>query len=84
MLSIVAMLLRKFREPSSWAGLSVLLAMAGVNITAEQFSAAVEVLAAIAGLAAIFIGERAESTGPEKLASGNSQGGNPGQGHFDA
>lgn len=48
-------IIQRFREPSTWAGVSVLLALFGVNV--EQAQAVAQVGAALAGAAAVFMRE---------------------------
>lgn len=46
------------REPSTWAGLAVLLALAGVEVAPEQLAATAQLLATLAGAAAVLLPER--------------------------
>lgn len=46
----------RFKEPSTWAGLGVLLSVVGLPRTTAD--AIVTAVAGIAGLVAIFVGER--------------------------
>lgn len=50
-----AALVARMKEPSTWAGLSALLVLFGLNV--EQAGALANAGAAIAGLAAVFLGE---------------------------
>nr|CRH06156.1 conserved protein of unknown function [Candidatus Magnetococcus massalia] len=52
---IVQSLVSRVREPSSWSGIAVLLAMFGLSH--EQAGAVTELLAASAALASVFLGE---------------------------
>ena len=49
--------LARLREPSTMAGIGVVLALFGVNLAPEQLQAASQVAAAIAGVAAIVLRE---------------------------
>lgn len=51
-------LLDKFREPSSWAGVAILLSAFGVSISGEQWTAIVNLGIAVAGAGAIFLPEK--------------------------
>jgi hypothetical protein len=46
------------RQPSSWAGVAVLLAAFGVPLSGEQWQAVVNLGIAAAGAAAIFLPEK--------------------------
>lgn len=50
--------LARLREPSTFAGLSVLLGLFGVQIAPEVMAPAVQVVGGAAALAAVFMGER--------------------------
>ena len=50
-------LLARLQEPSTYAGLSALLGLAGVQIPDAKYQAIVHAIAAIAGAVAIFLGE---------------------------
>jgi len=50
-------LLARAKEPSSYAGLAMLLTAAGIHFSAAEFSAVVNVLVAIAGAVAVFVPE---------------------------
>lgn len=52
------MLLNRLREPSSWAGLAVILGVFGVKIAPEQVNAIATLGAAAAGAAAVFLPEK--------------------------
>jgi hypothetical protein len=51
-------ILARLREPSTYAGLSVLLGVFGVNVAPEAFQAAVQAVTGLAALAAILLRER--------------------------
>lgn len=53
-----AVLLQRIKEPSTWAGLSALLMLLGVNV--EAVTALANIGAAVAGAAAVFVGEGAK------------------------
>ena len=57
-------LLARLQEPSTYAGLSALLALAGVNLPDGKFQAVAHVIAAIAAAVAIFLGETNGPTPP--------------------
>ncbi len=46
------------KEPSTYAGLSVLLGLAGVHLAPEQTSAIVAAATAVAGAVAVFVPEK--------------------------
>jgi len=50
-------LLARLQEPSTYAGLAVLLGLVGVNLPDAKFQAITHAVAAIAGALAIFLGE---------------------------
>jgi len=50
-------LLARLQEPSTYAGLSALLGLAGVQIPDAKYQAIVHAVAALAGALAIFLGE---------------------------
>ncbi len=52
-------ILDRLKEPSSYAGLGALLALVGVNLDGQLLQAIAGVAAALAGLASIFIKEKA-------------------------
>jgi hypothetical protein len=54
-------LLARLQEPSTYAGLSALLGLAGVQIPDAKYQAIIHAIAAVAGALAIFLGE---SNGP--------------------
>lgn len=51
-----AAIVRRMKEPSTWAGLSALLMLFGLNV--EQAGAVAQAGAAVSALAAVFVGER--------------------------
>lgn len=51
-------LLERFKEPSSWAGIGVLLSLFGVNIAPEGMTIVVTLATAICGALAFFLNER--------------------------
>jgi hypothetical protein len=53
---IIRFLVSRLREPSSWAGLSVLLVLVGFS--SEEAEAVNSLLAAVVATASVFIGER--------------------------
>lgn len=57
---IVLEKLKRLKEPSTWSGLSVLLMLAGINITGDQVNAIIQVGTALAAAAAVFLPERGE------------------------
>ncbi len=52
-------ILDRLKEPSSYAGLGALLALVGVNLDGQLLQAIAGVAAALAGLAAFFVKEKA-------------------------
>jgi len=50
-------LLARLQEPSTYAGLSALFGLAGVQIPDAKYQAIVHAVAALAGALAIFLGE---------------------------
>jgi hypothetical protein len=55
---LLAYLLARFSEPSSYAGLGALLALAGWNLTDPVLGQLVHALAAVCGLVALCLKER--------------------------
>lgn len=49
------LVIKKLREPSTWAGLSALMVLFGLNV--EQAAAVANAGAAVAGVAAVFLSE---------------------------
>jgi hypothetical protein len=58
-------LLERFKEPSSWAGIGVLLSLFGVNIAPEGMTQIVAVITAICGVLAFFLNEHGKHTPTE-------------------
>lgn len=54
-------LLERLKEPSSWAGIGVLLGLFGVNLAPEGFTAIVTVATAICGALAFFLKEKVQA-----------------------
>ncbi len=50
--------IKRLKEPSTWAGIGVLLTLTGLNITPDQWSALVNVGIAVAGALAVFLPEK--------------------------
>jgi hypothetical protein len=59
--NILAFLLARLKEPSSYAGAGALLAAAGIHIDDAVLQSVVQVLVSVAGLAAVLM--------PEKIGS---------------
>lgn len=57
-MALIMWLLKRFREPSSWAGLSMMLALAGINLPDGGEEAVAQLLAGIAAVVAVFVPER--------------------------
>jgi len=57
--ALLPFLLARLKEPSSYAGLATLAAAAGLNLAGSQLDAITTVLVALAGLAAVFVPEKA-------------------------
>jgi len=57
---MLQMLLKRFAEPSSYAGLGSLLALAGLNLPAGVIQNISVVLAGVAGLVAFFLSEKGQ------------------------
>ena len=51
-------LLNRLKEPSTWAGLGVLLGLFGVKVLPEQLTAIVGVVTAICAALAVFLPEK--------------------------
>lgn len=56
-MNIVLWILARLKEPSSWGGLSVILAMLGVNLPPGGVDAIVQLLASVAAAVAVFVPE---------------------------
>lgn len=52
-------IMNRLREPSTWAGLAVLAGLFGVPLLPEQLAAIGQAGAALAGVAAVFMQEKA-------------------------
>lgn len=50
-------IIRRIKEPSTWAGIGVLAALFGVPV--EQYTAVAQAIAAVAGAAAVLMPEKA-------------------------
>jgi hypothetical protein len=61
---MLSVLVNKFAQPSSWAGLAGLLGLLGVNVPDSTVSLIVNVGAGLCGLAAIVINEREHVAAP--------------------
>lgn len=57
---MIASLLDRFKEPSSWAGVAVILNLFGVQIAPEGMTAIVTALTGACAVAAFFIKEKAK------------------------
>lgn len=57
-MNIILWILQRLKEPSSWGGLSVILAMLGVNLPSGGVDAIVQLLAAAVAAVAVFVPER--------------------------
>lgn len=51
-------LVDRLKEPSTWAGLGVVLGLFGIHLAPEKLTAVVGVATAVAALVAIFLPER--------------------------
>ena len=51
-------LLNRLKEPSTWAGLGVLLGLFGVKVLPEQLTAIIGVVTAICAALAVFLPEK--------------------------
>lgn len=54
-MSIVAYIVNRLKEPSTYAGLAALLGVVGVKMAPEAMQAIITVLTAIAGAVAVFV-----------------------------
>lgn len=57
-------LLARLQEPSTYAGLSALLALAGVQIPDAKYQSIIHAIAAVAGTVAMFLGEKPNAPTP--------------------
>lgn len=55
---MIKTILARLREPSTYAGLSALLALGGVHVPEAKLQAITNALAALAAAASIFLGEK--------------------------
>ena len=51
-------LIARLKEPSTWAGLGVILGLFGIHLAPEKLTAIIGVATAVAALLAIFLPER--------------------------
>lgn len=58
-MKLVRLIIARLREPSTMAGLGVLLAAVGINIPADIMQHVVTVVGALAGIAGIVMSEKA-------------------------
>lgn len=54
-MAILAYIVNRLKEPSSYAGLAALLGLVGVKLAPEALSAIIAVLTAVAGAVAVFV-----------------------------
>lgn len=54
-------LLSRLKEPSTWAGLGVILGVFGVKVAPEQLTAVIGVVTAICAALAVFLPEKSAS-----------------------
>jgi len=54
-MSILAYIVNRLKEPSTYAGLAVLLGVVGLKIAPDQLSAIITVLTGLAGAIAVFV-----------------------------
>jgi len=55
MMSILAYLVNRLKEPSTYAGLATVLGVVGVKMAPEAMQAIITVLTAVAGAIAVFV-----------------------------
>jgi len=60
---LVAFLVARLREPSTYAGLAALLAAGGLHPRPDVLSAAINAAVALAGLAAVLLPEKKSGNG---------------------
>ena len=58
---MLQVLISRLKEPSTYAGVSSLFALFGVNISDSKMQSISQALAALAGVAAILLSEKAKS-----------------------
>ena len=51
-------LIARLKEPSTWAGLGVILGLFGIHLAPEKLTAVIGVATAVAALLAVFLPER--------------------------
>lgn len=73
-MSVILWILARLKEPSSWGGLSVIMAMLGVNLPAGGIDAIIQLLAAVAAAVAVFVPERGKSNTAEKSTVADGEG----------
>ncbi len=56
--ALLMWLLARFKEPSSWGGLSMMLALAGINLPEGSEGAIAQILAGVAALAAVLLPDK--------------------------
>lgn len=54
-MAILAYIVNRLKEPSTYAGLASIFGLVGVNLAPEAWSAIIAVLTAIAGAVAVFV-----------------------------
>jgi hypothetical protein len=64
--NMLQIIISRLKEPSTYAGISSLLALFGVQVSDSNLQSISQALAALAGVAAIFLSEKANAN-----ASGN-------------
>lgn len=70
-MNIILWILQRLKEPSSWGGLSVILAMLGVNLPSGGIDAIVQLLSAVAAAVAVFVPERGKPVEKSTVADGD-------------
>lgn len=65
-MKILAFLLARLKEPSSYAGVGALFAAAGIQINDAVLQAAIQAVIALAGLVAVLMPEKIGSTKAER------------------
>lgn len=58
--AVISGLANRFKEPSSWAGLGTLIALAGLNMSPIELGYIVNIGVGVAGLVAFFMPEKAK------------------------
>jgi hypothetical protein len=54
-MAILAYIINRLKEPSTYAGLASILGLVGVNLAPEAWTAIISVLTAVAGAVAVFV-----------------------------